>query len=683
MTNDEKNDNPASQTLLGDLIESILRYADNPGVCAKHVTNQIRELIGVRLVALVSEEGAGGYNLIGICPPRREADWNQPEIQTFISRVSGFMEPRFIDPATDPSGAILSAIGASFVIPLIVGAERVGMLVLLDLLDQKGASGIFKTLIRISPVLALILKNSFLYKNLEKTVEKRTEQLARSEELFRALFEQASDGIFFLDARGSVVMANESFAKLHGYTVAEMLRLGLDGLDVKGTAQFSERFNRVMDGEHLTFEVEHFHKDGHIFPLEVTMNLISTGNEQLIIAIHRDISERKRAEEEREKLQAQFNQAQKMESVGRLAGGVAHDFNNMLGIILGNTEMALELLAPAQPLHAHLEEIRKAAERSADLTRQLLAFARKQTIAPKVLDLNEIVEGMLRMLLRLIGEDINLAWLPGKNLWPVKVDSSQIDQILANLCVNARDAIAGVGKVTIETGNTVFDEAFCANRAGFVPGEYVLLAVSDDGCGMDKKILEKLFEPFFTTKEMGKGTGLGLATVYGIVRQNNGFVNVYSEPGQGTTFKIYFPRHKDKAGRMQKDVPTAPDTPGHETILVAEDEPAILQVTTMMLERLGYAVLAASTPGEAIRMAEAHPGQIHLLMTDVVMPEMNGRDLAKNLLSLYPDIKRLFMSGYTADVIAHQGVLDKGVFFIQKPFTRKDLAAKVRQVLDH
>ncbi len=251
-------------------------------------------------------------------------------------------------------------------------------------------------------------------------------------------------------------------------------------------------------------------------------------------------------------LESQLRQAQKMESVGRLAGGVAHDFNNMLGVIIGHTELALEQMDPAQPLFTSMQEIRKAALRSADLTRQLLAFARKQTVAPKVLDLNETVEGMLKMLRRLIGEDIDLVWLPDSDLWPVKMDPSQIDQILANLCVNARDAIEGVGKITIETHKVTFDEAYCADHSGFIPGDFVMLAVSDDGQGMDKETLDKIFEPFFTTKGIGKGTGLGLATVYGIVKQNNGFINVYSEPGQGTTFKIYLPRHAAETEQMER-----------------------------------------------------------------------------------------------------------------------------------
>jgi two-component system cell cycle sensor histidine kinase/response regulator CckA len=337
---------------------------------------------------------------------------------------------------------------------------------------------------------------------------------------------------------------------------------------------------------------------------------------------------------------------------------------------------------PAQPLFADLQEIQKAARRSADLTRQLLAFARKQTIAPKVLDLNETVESMLKMLRRLIGENIDLSWLPGNNLWPVKVDPSQIDQILANLCVNARDAIAGVGKVTIETKDSTFDETTCAAHAGFVPGEYVRLTVSDNGCGMDTETRAHIFEPFFTTKGVGEGTGLGLSTVYGIVKQNNGYIDVDSAPGQGTIFKIYLPRHAGQVVEDRKAASAEIPKGSGETVLLVEDEPAILNIAKRMLELLGYSVLAAHRPAEAIRLAEAHVGEIHLLMTDVVMPEMNGRDLAKTLLSPYPRLTALFMSGYTADVIAHRGVLDEGVCFIQKPFSIKDLAAKIRQALD-
>ena len=409
--------------------------------------------------------------------------------------------------------------------------------------------------------------------------------------------------------------------------------------------------------------------------VQLTIAPIIWENEQGILCFLRDVTREK-------KLEAQFMQAQKMEAVGRLAGGVAHDFNNMLGVIMGYTELALGKVSPSQPLFVELQEIKKSAERSANLTRQLLAFARKQTVTPKVLDLNETVEGMLKILRRLIGEDINLAWLPGPGLWPVKMDPSQIDQILANLCVNARDAIAGVGKVTIETHAVVLDEAYGVDPPGFRVGEYILLAVSDNGCGMDKMTLDKLFEPFFTTKEIGKGTGLGLATVYGIVKQNNGFINIYSEPEKGSTFKIYIPRFEGAAAVEQIQPRSEPERSAGETVLLVEDDLSVLQLSQNILEQLGYKVLPAKTPVRAIQLAEEYSGKIDLLISDVVMPEMNGRDLAKRLLSTTPTLKQLFMSGYTGNVIAHHGLLDEGVNFIQKPFSIHNLAAKVREVLN-
>ncbi|SHJ12600.1 PAS domain S-box-containing protein [Desulfatibacillum alkenivorans DSM 16219] len=398
-------------------------------------------------------------------------------------------------------------------------------------------------------------------------------------------------------------------------------------------------------------------------------------DQNLMISTVQDVTDKR-------KLEAQVQQAQKMESIGRLAGGVAHDFNNMLSIISGYSEMALEDLDQNAPIAANLQEIRKAAKRSADLTRQLLAFARRQTISPKMLDLNETIESMLKMLSRLIGEDIDLAWRPKVRLWKVMIDPSQVDQILANLCVNAKDAIERHGKITIETNNMIFEEEYCRDHEGFKSGEYVMIAVSDNGCGIKKENMDKLFEPFFTTKKIGQGTGLGLATVYGIVKQNNGFLNIYSEPGEGTCFKLYFPRYIEASMQHRERAEKAPIAGGAETVLVVEDEEAFLRVTQMMLERLGYQVLAAAGPKEAIQLAESFSGRIHLLMTDVVMPEMSGRDLAERLTESYPGMKCLFMSGYTANVIAHHGVLDEGINFINKPFSKHEVAIKVREALD-
>jgi len=402
-----------------------------------------------------------------------------------------------------------------------------------------------------------------------------------------------------------------------------------------------------------------------------------------VLGTFEDITEQKRMEQEHEKLQGQLAQAQRIESVGRLAGGVAHDFNNMLQAILGNVYLAITGLPPDSPEHDNLAEIQKAAERSAALTRQLLAFARKQTIEPKVLDLNDMVNGMLKMLGRLIGEHIDLAWRPGVDLWPVRVDPSQIDQILANLCVNARDAIRGSGQVTLETRNVSLDPPAAASLPELAPGDYVLLSVTDNGCGMDAETQAQIFEPFFTTKSDGHGTGLGLATVYGIVKQNGGGIFVESRVGQGTVFRIYLPRHLERPEASAEPGAAPPTQGGTETVLIAEDEPTVLRLCEQSLTRLGYSVLAADTPSRAIQLAQLLTGTpIHLLVTDVIMPGMNGRELAQQLSAMHPKLKVLFMSGYTADVIAHHGALDEGIHFIQKPFTVHNFATKVRAVLD-
>ena len=517
-------------------------------------------------------------------------------------------------------------------------------------------------------------------------------ELRKSEQRLQTLMEQAPISIEIYDLDGFQIAVNKAYKEMFAVPSDWALKRFnvLRSEEIKRLG-FLESIERVYAGEVITITEHQFDparvpETGRIgrsrwlntvvFPLKDP-----AGKVMNIVVIHSDITDRKQAEADRESLQSQLLQAQKMESVGRLAGGVAHDFNNMLGVILGRAELALNSLVPSDKVYFDLEEIRKAAERSAELTRQLLAFARKQTVAPRVLDLNDTIEGMLKMLRRLIGEDIDLVWLPARDLCPIKMDPSQIDQVLANLCVNARDAIHGMGKVTIETANVHFDEAYCATHPGFAPGDFALLAFSDDGCGMDKETLAKIFEPFFTTKEFGKGTGLGTAMIYGIIRQNNGFVNVYSEPGAGTTFKIYFPRHLGQPGRAELGTSEKALRRGSETILIVEDEAAILNVAKMMLGHLGYSVLTANSAQDAIRLAEEHAGEIHLLMTDVIMPDMNGRDLARKLMALYPSLKCLFMSGYTANVIAHHGVLDAGVYFIQKPFSITALDAKLCEVL--
>ncbi|MFZ5797591.1 MAG: PAS domain S-box protein [Desulfobulbus sp.] len=510
------------------------------------------------------------------------------------------------------------------------------------------------------------------------TRRKRAEEnLIQSEIKFRSLFQNHAAVKLIIDPEdGAIVDANDAAACFYGWPVEELRRMKISRINLLPPEKVREEIENALSMRKKYFEFKHCKADGSVADVEVfSSRVVLDGKEYLHSIIH-DITEKRQ-------LERQFIQAQKMESVGRLAGGVAHDFNNMLAVILGNAEMAMEKVKPEDPLRNDLQDILVAARKSAEITRQLLAFARRQTISPRVIDLNETVDGMLKMLRRLIGEDIDLAWLPSSNIWPVLMDPSQLDQVLANLCVNARDAISGVGKVTIETGMVTFDKAYCAEHQGFVPGEFVLLAVSDDGCGMDRDVLEHLFEPFFTTKGIGRGTGLGLATAYGIVKQNNGFINVYSEAGKGTAFKIYLPRHAGKGG--PEHIPGLPAMPtgSGETVLLVEDDLSLLTLTRRTLEGLGYTVLSAATPAEALVLAREQASPIQLLLTDVVMPEMNGRELACRLQGRYPDLRVLYMSGYTANVIAHHGVLDSGVQFIQKPFAKKELAAKVRKALGH
>lgn len=512
------------------------------------------------------------------------------------------------------------------------------------------------------------------------------EELQASTARFRALVESAPDAIY-VQSGGRFAYLNDAAVRLFGAAHAEDL-LGTSVVDRRPPAfrdASRERIRRLNEERKASRTIHEvvLRMDGSPVDIELSAVPIEYEGAPGALVFARDVGERIEGERRRQVLEDQLRHAQKMESVGRLAGGVAHDFNNILSVIMGYAKLALDKTRAADPLREDLQEIHAAATRSADITRQFLAFARKETISPVTLDLNDAVERMLKMLRRLVGEDIDVAWLPHQGLWPVLMDPSQIDQLLANLCVNARDAITDVGRITIATGVRAIDAPYCAEHPDAVPGDFVLLSVTDTGRGMTPETLKLIFEPFFTTKGPGRGTGLGLSTVYGIVRQNGGFIDVQSEPGRGTSFSLHLPRHHATVNEpLQATNAPAPPMGRGETILIVEDEEAIARLTTRILSESGYRVLTAHSPSEALKAVEAHSSEIALLLTDVVMPEMNGRELADRLRASHPSLRTLFMSGYTADAIAHRGVLETGLRFLQKPFSPEDLAAKVREALD-
>jgi len=515
------------------------------------------------------------------------------------------------------------------------------------------------------------------------------QSLRESERKARAIFDLAFGFVGLLTPDGRLVEANRTALDFAGVELADVV--GQPFWETpwwRHSAAMQDQLRQAVrtaaDGQTARFEASHLDRDGQEHVIDFSLKPVGDegGRVVLLIPEGRDITERKRAEQEKASMQQHLLQVQKMEAIGELTGGIAHDFNNMLSVVIGHTEMAMINLDADDPMRQRLHAIYQAGQRTAGLVRQLLGFARRQTVSPVVIDLNLAISDLLKMLQRIIGEDIDLAWRPGRDLGRVKIDPSQLDQILANLAVNARDAIAGVGsKITIETQNVDIDANDCSGHPGHVPGPYVMIGVSDDGCGMDSDTLGQIFEPFFTTKPVGQGTGLGLATVYGIVRQNEGLINVYSEPGKGTSFKVYLPR-VDGAGQATPATAQAQIVPkGTESILIVEDDDMILDLAQSILSRQGYHVVTAKTPAEAIDWVEK--GQVvELLITDVVMPQMNGKQLALRLGSLLPGLKCLFMSGYTANVIAHHGVLEEGVWFIQKPFNLVALANQVRTVLD-
>ncbi|WP_224982293.1 ATP-binding protein [Geomonas agri] len=552
-----------------------------------------------------------------------------------------------------------------------------------ELQDRKGAQVSVRRGVYEIDLLADALNHS------STELREAEQRLLAEQERLTVTLQSIGDGVIATDTGNRIMLLNQIAEQLTGWReedakgmeLGQVLKLGSDAEYVEVMAQLNSvltaRRTLELSGQHHLLS-----RNGAL--RTVTANgapiIDSSGQLAGMVLVIRDITEKAEIEAEKRGLAQQLAQSQKMEAVGQLAGGVAHDFNNMLGVIIGHAELALLRTDTSAEMHDRLNEILDAANRSADITRQLLAFSRQQHAEPKVLDLNETIARMLKMLHRLIGEDIDLSWSPGFNVSKIRIDPSQLDQVMANLCVNARDAIAGVGKIEIDTQNVTLDMHDQARMADLTPGDYVMLVVSDSGRGMTREVMDRIFEPFYTTKEFGRGTGLGLATVFGIVKQNSGNIEVASEPGHGATFRIYLPAvHEDaKESTRERERPAG----GTESILLVEDEPAIMEIGTTILSQLGYTVYAAGSPEKAIAIAADRSKDIDLLLTDIIMPGMNGRDLSERLSQTRPELKCLFMSGYTADVIAERGKVDEDMCFLQKPFTMQTLAAKVREVLD-
>ncbi|HWP48778.1 MAG TPA: GAF domain-containing protein [Candidatus Limnocylindrales bacterium] len=576
----------------------------------------------------------------------------------------------------------LDSVRAQIGIPLKSGSEVVGVIGLAYLEEGRTFGDDEIALLgQFAELASIALDNARLYTAVQQELAERKraeEALRKSEERLQAILDNSPAVIYVKDTRYRYLLVNRRYETLThlsrehiaGKTDYELFPKEIaDAFRVNDekvlTARTSLEFEEIClqdDGPHTYISIK--------FPL-----FDALGVPYGICGISTDITERKKLEE-------QFRQSQKMEAIGRLAGGVAHDFNNLLTIIMGYNDLLLRQISHLDPIRKDLEEIKKAGERAISLTRQLLAFSRKQILQPQVLNLNVILTDMNKMLRRLIGEDIDLIIIPDPTLGSVKADPGQIEQVIMNLAVNARDAMPQGGRLIIETANVELDETYAHGHMGVQAGPYVMLAVSDTGSGIDKETQSRLFEPFFTTKEQGKGTGLGLSTVYGIVKQSGGNIWVYSEPGQGTTFKVYLPRVEEVVKTLKPDVTPLEPSRVFETILVVEDEKMVRDLICRILRRNGYTVLEAQHGSEALLVCEQRTGPIHLMMTDVVMPGMSGRELAERLTPSHPEMKILYMSGYTDNTVVYHGVLAAGTAFLQKPFTPDVLLNKVREVLD-
>jgi PAS domain S-box-containing protein len=662
-----------------------LNVAQDPSKLVERYCRAAREVIGAMCAsACITDESGRAvrrYCSGGMTPQHPEDPCPTCELRGPVVDVLAHGECR--RGRFWPGGAMalgcmpdLGSLDSYLVAPVLTRTRTYGWIGLGNKLGDAGFSAEDEQLLTtLAAQLAMGYENSRLFEELKQRaedLEREVSERRRSEEKYRMVVEQASDGIIIIDPNGNFIEVNPKMLEMLGYTRTQFLELNLRDLIPKDDqSRDPMRLDLLRSGKVVRKERRFIRRDGSLIDVELGITALEDG----IQAIVRDVSERNR-------LETQLRQSQKLEAVGRLAGGVAHDFNNLLTVILGHSDLAITTLDLNDRLRRDLEDIREAGTRAAVLTHQLLAFSRKQVLQPKVLSLNAAITNLTKMLGRLITSNIEIVTRCEAELWSAKVDPGQLDQVILNLSLNARDAMPLGGKLIIETANRRFEGEQISGQVQIPPGQYVMLAVSDTGCGMDAETRSHLFEPFFTTKTEGKGTGLGLSTVYGIVRQSGGHIAVYSEPGHGTTVKVYLPRAGESADTGALGEDTAPLPVGTETILLAEDEDRVRSLTVAVLTQQGYTVIEACDGQEALALAREYRGEIHLLLTDIVMPRLSGKDLADQLRRDRPGLRVLLSSGYTGDTVMQQGVMDASIPFLQKPFTVRTLTLKVREVLD-
>jgi PAS domain S-box-containing protein len=664
-------------------IAKVLNRATSQQEVLEHVLDEAMELPGVQAGWFFLREGETGFRVAAArrLPPAlntsgaMESDClcRRQLLSGELSQVTNILECERLQKAQGDTRGLRCHAS----VPLWAGDRMVGLMNLAGSQEGLFRDEELQVLNGIGNQIALALERVAAKAMADQYAGRLAGRVEVAEAKYQTLMHHANDAIFVVDPAGPVLEVNRQAEAMLGRPSTEMV--GYPFTDLVSPASLDEasaHFQQLLDKGTVQADDLHLrHADGRQVCADLSASLVPVRGEPVVLAIARDVTERNH-------LARQFQQAQKMEAIGQLAGGVAHDFNNLLTVILGFGEFLLETLPSDDPRRQDVEEIRKAGQSAASLTRQLLAFSRKQVLEPVVLDLNAVLANVDRMVGRLIGEDIEIITRLDPELGRMKADAGQLEQILMNLAVNARDAMADGGTLTIETGNVELDEQYVRTHQGAACGRHIVLAVSDTGHGMDEDTQSHLFEPFFTTKVKDKGTGLGLATVYGIVKQSGGSIFVTSELEHGTTFKVYFPRVEDGAVPLVSTTPPVQPPAGTETILLAEDASGLRRLARKILERYGYTVLEAPNGGDALQICERHQGPIHLLLTDVVMPGMSGRALADRVASLYPATKVLYTSGHADDAIVQRGVLSAGTAFLQKPYAPEALARKVRDVLD-